>query len=253
MFFLGLYWDWYSDMADDLSLAPLQIGPGMMPPQAPPPAQPVPQPAPANTNDTIAQLNAMFPDFDKDVIGSVLGLCDGNMDAALEQLLEMGGGPPAGAAGGPPSGNNMNEDEQLARAMDMEFATQIERELGLQVPDVVRSDPEMYQAFIASALADAEERAVASGAGGAGGSAGQQPASIAERVFASQQQNSGSLTAKHGGGSGGMAGFLDRFRGKASKTTPMMSSTRVKVIAVGSGDEKKEGMRAGLLENADKI
>ena len=49
------------------------------------------------------------------------------------------------------------------------------------------------------------------------------------------------------GGGSAMQSFLDRFRGKA-KATPMMSSTRVRVIAVGD-DRNKESMSASLLNN----
>jgi len=180
-------------------------------------------------------LVAMFPDLDKDVMAAVLADV-GNVESAIEALLEMTGqGGGAGGPAPPPQGATINEDEELAKSMFMQFAAELEQELKVKVPDEVRADPELYQAFMASALAEHEAKGRSGGSGGVGVDG------LAARVF---QSNS---AAKSGGG---VASFMDRFRGKA-KTTPMMSSTRVKVIAVG--DDKQEGMRAGLLDNAEKI
>ena len=62
-----------------------------------------------------------------------------------------------------------------------------------------------------------------------------------------RSQSNPAVAKVKGGSGGGMQGFLDRFRGKANSATPIMSSTRVKVVSVG--DDKKEGMKAGLLDN----
>ena len=240
-------------MADDLSLTPLTIQPGMMMAQATPPAAPA---GGAAGQDNISQLAAMFPDLDRDVLGSVLTMAENNLEAAIEQLLEMtgqGGGGGGGGGGGPMPGARtvMSQDEELARAMYLQFAVDLEQELNLKVPDEVRNDPELYQAFVASALADHESRMASGSAGGGGsssgggggGGGGGGEASLAERIY---NKNAATKNA----GSGGMAAFLDRFRGKA-KTTPLMSSTRVRVIAVD--DDKKEGMKAGLLQNAGNV
>lgn len=233
-------------MADDLSLAPLQITPGMMPAAPPPPtAQP-------DMSGDVSSLQAMFPDMDVGVLQVVLGDCDGDVERAIETLLEMtgqggsvgfgGDGGGGGGGGGDLPAGLINEDEELAKSLFLEFATQLEKELKVKVPDEVRQDPELYQAFMASALADHEARSASSG-GGRG-----QVDQLATRVFSSS--NAPRAPAASSGSSGGVASFLDRFRGKA-KTTPMMSSTRVKVIAVG--DDKNEGMKASLLDNADKV
>ena len=243
-------------MADDLSLQPLQIS-GMMPlptaaaadPFAAPPAPPA-----GGGGDDVAQLKAMFPDFDGDVLSSVLAMAGGDLNTALEQLLEMsgqggggdGGGDGGGGGGG--GGGPTDEDEQLAQAMFQQFALEVEQQLNLKVPDEIRADMGMYQAFVASALADHEERIAAQGPRGAsGGSSSAPPGEMSmARIFDSTVAKTGGSKSR-----GGMAGFLDAFRGKA-KTNPIMSSTRV--IAVGDErGERKEGMKAGLLDNASHI
>ena len=250
-------------MADELipGLTPLQITPQMMNTAQPPPQ--------SNDGGGVDSLKAMFPDLDKDVLATILADMGGNVESAIETLLEMtgqatqrpmGGGGGGGGGGGDgrqitaadygdPSGF-IDEDEELAKSMFLQFASELERELKVKVPDEVRADPELYQAFMAVALEEHEQAAAQQQARGSGGSSGggaatQTPAvdGLAARVF--NNSEGGARAAKSGGG--GVAAFLDRFRGKA-KATPMMSSTRVRVIAVGD-DRNKESMSASLLNN----
>ncbi|KAL3911665.1 MAG: hypothetical protein SGPRY_008608, partial [Prymnesium sp.] len=84
-----------------------------------------------------ASLQSMFPEFDSDVLSSVLST-SGNMENAVSQLLEMNGGfvnrltdvnslEPAipfltPAASGPTSASGMDMDEELAAALFQSFA-----------------------------------------------------------------------------------------------------------------------------------
>lgn len=190
----------------------------------------------------------MFPDMDVEILNFTLGEAGGNVERAIEMVLEMTGqgdmtGQGSGGGGG--GGGNarpaatLNEDEELAKSLFLQFATELEKELKVKVPDEVRQDPELYQAFMASALAEHESAAATAGNNN-------RVDALATRVFSSGPSTSRGTA----GGGGGVASFLDRFRGK-TKASPMMSSTRVKVIAVG--DDKKEGMKASLLDNAEQI
>jgi len=244
-------------MADEMSLQPLQISGMMPPPQAMvAPAAPPPDQG-QNAEDGVAMLQAMFPDTDKGVLEVILMDNSGNVEASIEMLLEMtggGGGAPLdeaaflAEAGLAPS---VDQDEELAKSLFLQFATELEKELKLKVPDEVRQDPDLYQAFVASALAEHEQRQRGGGASSSlaasGGSGSGGLDSLAERVF--KNNNASPAVRNSTSGSGGMSAFLDRFRGKA-KTSPLMSSTRVKVIAV---DDKRESLLSNAHEPSDKI
>jgi len=134
------------------ALAPLQITPAMMaqaratqssgaprPAPGPPAAEVQPLPAAGNDED-IDTLAAMFPDYDRDVLASVLAMSNG-LDDAIQQLLEMGGGALEGVA-------NNESDEELALALFKQFAEDLEQQLGRPIPDDVRNDPVRYEAFV---------------------------------------------------------------------------------------------------------
>jgi hypothetical protein len=83
----------------------------------------------------------MFPDYDRDVLSSVLAM-SGGVDDAIQQLLEMGGG------GGGAPGVQHQSDEELALALFKQFADDLERQLGRPIPADVRRDPVRYEAFV---------------------------------------------------------------------------------------------------------
>ncbi|KAH7108234.1 hypothetical protein BKA62DRAFT_764300 [Auriculariales sp. MPI-PUGE-AT-0066] len=60
-------------------------------PTTTPPAVPVAPPVEEQTvlNPRVKEIKAIFPDFDEQVLLSVLDSCDGNQDLAVEMLLEM--------------------------------------------------------------------------------------------------------------------------------------------------------------------
>ena len=91
-----------------------------MPPEADPPSVPGSDPDPG-----VGQLAEMFPDYDKEVIASVLSMCGNDVGSAMEQLLEMGGGGDGGGGGGGPvpSASGMDADEELAMALFHQFAS----------------------------------------------------------------------------------------------------------------------------------
>lgn len=102
-----------------------------------------------------AQLKAMFPDFERDVIEAVLQ-SSGNAERAVSLLLEMttpaqSGGTPSKeeattAVGSRPTaaGSNLDADEELAMALFKEFAESLDQ----RVPEHVRADPQAYDAFV---------------------------------------------------------------------------------------------------------
>ena len=97
----------------------------------------------------------MFPSYDRDVLGSILAMHEGQFEAAMEALLEMGdpdGG--GGAAAVAPSTARelglpeLNTDEELAMALFHQFAEDLEQQLSEPIPDSVKADPVAYEAFI---------------------------------------------------------------------------------------------------------
>ncbi|KAL1510277.1 hypothetical protein AB1Y20_006599 [Prymnesium parvum] len=99
--------------------------------------------APASA-DQVEQLKSMFPDFDSDVLSSVLATCGGNMESAVSQLLEMNGGP----ASSTPQESELDMDEELAAALFQSFAEDLESSLGTSIPADIKADPEKFEAFV---------------------------------------------------------------------------------------------------------
>jgi hypothetical protein len=184
----------------------------------------------------------MFPDYDSDVLSSILAMAENNVESAIEQLLEMGGSGDGGGGGGggvPDGASGMDADEELAMALFQQFAIDLEGQLGEPIPADVRADPARYEEFVRTHFARQMER---------GGGGDVDLAQRAESLIA----RSPTMQATAQRSRGGMSGFLDRFRRGA---VPIRgSSTRVKVVAVGGSSSTPSGdMRAGLLDNADQI
>jgi len=197
----------YQSFDDMPSLAPLQITPQMMaqaqqqaseaPAPAPAPWAPPPQqhvvapPMPADDGgDQLDSLAQMFPDYDRDVLASILATCGGGIEEAIQQLLEMSGG---GGGGG---GGEYDSDEAMAMALFKQFADDLVQQLGRPVPPEVRDDPVKYEAFIREQF----EREL--------GNSDSRLASQALAMYESQ--------GPRGGGGGGKPadkeGFLERMR-----------------------------------------
>jgi len=102
---------------------------------------------PAETGGAVDQLKAMFPDYDSEVLASVLAIQEGNVEMAVQQLLEMGDAdapPPTDAM----LAGNIDSDEELAMQLFRQFADEMGPQLGVSVPDNVRNDPELYEVFV---------------------------------------------------------------------------------------------------------
>ena len=151
------------------SLAPLVITPDLAAqaranaqsaaPSPPPPTAPDPA---VTADDGVANLASMFPTFEREILAVILADNNNNVEAAIDQLLSMdesggGGGGGGGAGGG--GGGGLDADEQLALALMQQFAADLEAELGHEIPEEVRSDPQRYDAFVQEHL----ERALQGG------------------------------------------------------------------------------------------
>ena len=102
---------------------------------------------PAETGGAVDQLKAMFPDYDSEVLASVLAIQEGNVEMAVQTLLEMGDAdapPPTDAM----LAGNIDSDEELAMQLFREFADEMGPQLGVSVPDSVRNDPALYEVFV---------------------------------------------------------------------------------------------------------
>ena len=124
--------------------APLSTTPLVATPQA---VQEQPAAAPAATGGAVDQLKAMFPDYDTEVLSSILAIQEGNVEMAVQQLLEMGDAdapPPTDAM----LAGNIDSDEELAMELFRQFADEMGPQLGVSVPDNVRNDPQLYEAFV---------------------------------------------------------------------------------------------------------
>ena len=136
----------------------------------------------------------------------------------------------------------------------------------MRIPAEVRDDPTSLQEFVISHMdrVDAESQLPRYslsdvGAGGSGPLASpladpraRGDAHLARRAESFLSSNP-EMAARAAKSKGGVAGFLDRFK---SKAVPIRAtSTRVKVIAVGSGGSgtSNREMKAGLLANADHV
>ena len=97
-----------------------------------PPAEAAPP-----SSEQISLLQGMFPDFDGDVLSSVLSMCGGNVEDAVSQLLEMNGGP---AASNPAPSSGMDMDEELAAALFQSFAEDLEQSLGTPIPPEIKAE-----------------------------------------------------------------------------------------------------------------
>ena len=150
-----------SDEQPLIDLAPLVITPQMaaavqaqqpeaplsITPQIAAVVQEQPAAAPAGTGGAVDQLKAMFPDYDTEVLSSVLAIQEGNVEMAVQQLLEMGDAdapPPTDAM----LAGNIDSDEELAMELFRQFADEMGPQLGVSVPDNVRNDPQLYEAFV---------------------------------------------------------------------------------------------------------
>ena len=69
--------------------APMLVSPGAYYPQQPGQVQPQQPPARMYTDDELKQVTEMFPEMDQEVVQSVLEAEGGNVQAAINALLEM--------------------------------------------------------------------------------------------------------------------------------------------------------------------
>ena len=107
----------------------------------------------------------------------------------------------------------------------------LEEQLGAPIPEDVRNDPVKYEAFV-NAHFDRQMQ--------------QGDPELRRRAEALIDSNPTFKAAQ--ATKGGAMGFLDRFR-KGGIARPIATSTRVKVVAVGTSEDK----RASLLQNADHV
>lgn len=142
-------------MADDLSLAPLVISPGVVAAQARERAEETAAPTSDGRGgavedpavERVRDLQAMFPEYDSEVLHSVFLTCNSNVEEAVQQLLEMGGETHRPGAEELP-GDQLQSDEALALALFKQFAEDLEQQLSTPIPPEVRDDPVRYEAFI---------------------------------------------------------------------------------------------------------
>ena len=137
------------------SLAPLMITPDLaaqaranVGSEAPPAQSPS---SGGSESQGLADLQAMFPDYDREVLAVILSDHDGNVENAVTQLLQMAeGGDGIGGGGGGGGGESgvMDADEELAWALMQQFASDLEEQLGEEIPPEIRSDPVRYEAFV---------------------------------------------------------------------------------------------------------
>lgn len=147
---------------DPPSLAPLLITPEITAAaranQAAARRDQMPASAPhAHPSDDVEQLAAMFPDYDREVLSSVLAAA-GNMELAVQQLLEMGGAEPQSAEEADDfavaqlqaelQAEQAETDEELALRLFRQFADDLSNQLREPIPQEVRDDPVRYEQFI---------------------------------------------------------------------------------------------------------
>jgi len=122
-----------------------------------------------------AQLLELFPAYDAGVLEAVLASCDGNVESAIAQLLDMGPGTTPRAQTNDPQ-SQIDTDEEVAMALFRQFAEELEEE----VPDDVRADPQQYEAYAQERYEQfvaQQSQPYVLGADGAGGSSGSAPSS----------------------------------------------------------------------------
>jgi len=123
-------------MADDLSLQPLQITPEMAR-AARQEVEAEPQPS-QSQDEQLAQLKAMFDNYDDEVVASILAANGNDMELTIQHLLDMGADGPSDY----PAAVTLDTDEELALMLFQQFAEDAE------VPDDVKEDPARYEAWI---------------------------------------------------------------------------------------------------------
>jgi len=185
---------------------------------AAPPAAPAPPPEapPAEQQqggeEAVETLKAMFPDYDGDVLQSVLAMSDNNIETAIQQLLEMNNTdappPDVGAMG-------IDSDEELAHALFKQFADDLVNQLGVPVPEDVQNDPERYEAFVRTHF----ERELS-----------RPDSQLTARATAVAQQRGGEYAQQYEQ-RGGSKGFLDRMRGMKLGG----STKKVSILSVDQG------------------
>jgi len=147
----------------------------------------------------------MFPDYDREVLSSVLST-SASLEDAIQELLEMGGGHDA----------HGHSDEELAIALFKQFAQDLEAQLGRPIPPEVRDDPVRYEAFVREHF----ERELARD--------GSQLSSRAMQMFASNHSASGSPAPM---APAQQEGFLERMR----KMPSLWGKGRVGMVNVDDG------------------
>tara|TARA_B110001452_G_scaffold229633_1_gene205592 strand:+ start:416 stop:949 length:534 start_codon:yes stop_codon:yes gene_type:complete len=158
----------------------------------------------------------MFPDYDADVLSSVLATQGGNLEATIQMLLDMGdpNAPPPGPS--TMGGGGIDSDEELAMALFRQFAEDLTSQLGVKIPEEVQNDPERYEAFVREHF----ERELAR----------PDSALTARATEAVQQRGNSSYQAQYES-RGGQKGLLERFRGIKLGG----GGGRAKMVSVGGG------------------
>jgi len=111
-----------------------------------------------------------------------------------------------------------------------QFAADMEEQLGQDIPQEIRNDPERYEAFVQQKLAEQLAKP---------------DTDLARRAESLFSSNAPSQSR------GGKAGFLERLKrgaiGKGNAIPIRATSTRIKVHKVGDSSQ-----RAGLLDDQDR-
>ena len=100
----------------------------------------------------LEQLAEMFPQFDRDVLASILIASDNSMDDAITQCMQQ--------ADGTRSENGLDADEEAAYAIFQQFAVELETNLakeGKPIPNDIKEDPVKYQEFVMQRMQQQQE------------------------------------------------------------------------------------------------
>lgn len=173
----------------------------------------------------------MFPDYDADVLSSVLSTQGGNLEATIQALLDMGD--PNAAPPDPSTMGGIDSDEELAMALFRQFADDLTSQLGVTIPEEVQNDPERYEAFVREHF----ERELA-----------RPDSQLTARATQAVQQRGGSSYQAQYEQRGGQKGLLERFRGiklgSGAKKTSMISigggEATQSLLAAEHGGEPQE-------------
>lgn len=172
---------------------------------------------PSGEEEPVNQLQAMFPDYDKEVLNSVFISCDSNIEETIQQLLEMGGQVTSrDSAEGflDTTSATFDSDEQLALALFKQFAEDLSNQLQTPIPPEVRDDPQRYEAFVREQF----ERELQSGNSDV-------LTRHVEQLFRNAEQSPEAATPAN------KAGFLDRVKKMPSLWRP----NRLGMVAVTDG------------------